>query len=703
MRDVSKGLANDGEAPVNPYSLLESVNASAASAQASWLIFIGVVGYLLVAVAGVSHRDLLIAGDLTLPLLQVGIELSRFFVAAPFVLVLVHVVFVVQLVTLARKAFALDTAIRMLEATDRRTHPLRLELGSFFVLQAIAGPERGRFISGMVHSLAWCAVAVMPLLALLFIQIVFLPYHDEAITWVHRAAFSVDLAVVALIAVFLTRPEPTFGAALSAVCRKHPLSLILALLLAGGAGYVAFLLATVPGERLDQISRGIAEGRAGAGQKLLGMFERNLVVTDLDLMNGKPGTAGTATLNLRHRDLRFARLDRSSLHRADLTGANLDGASLAGADLRGVGLGCADVSVLILTGQREVAECARARGANLSKARLAGADLTGIDLTGARLREADLAGASVSHVDLSGADLSGASLEKAELTGGTSLRAANLSGARLHGADLTGARMQGAEMTNAAAQAAIMDFARLDGAVLRGVDFEGASLHRAQMLGADLSGARIRAASLREAWIWRAAVPEQRGSDLADLTGLRGDPPTPTERAELASEVDRMADRGLSARLRTAMTVVLAEDSDSHVEAPGQTKVAWAELIRASERATTETTTVIGSLVPTGGVVSAEPPTVAQPAINGSLAAQLRLSDRRTRLTRHLVVVACRARFANGAVATGIVRRALGPAFNGDPGLLHDGLRHAECAAGGSINAGLLARLADRVEVLRSR
>ena len=57
-------------------------------------------------------------------------------------------------------------------------------------------------------------------------------------------------------------------------------------------------------------------------------------------MVDKDVSPGEATLSLRNRDLRFARLDRSDLHQADMTGANLDGASLVGADLRGVWLQC---------------------------------------------------------------------------------------------------------------------------------------------------------------------------------------------------------------------------------------------------------------------------------------------------------------------------------------------------------------------------
>ena len=81
----------DAETPVNPYSLLEAVNRSSDSANAAWLIYIGLMSYLLITVAGVSHKDLLLNADIALPILQVKIELTRFFLFAPILLVLMHV------------------------------------------------------------------------------------------------------------------------------------------------------------------------------------------------------------------------------------------------------------------------------------------------------------------------------------------------------------------------------------------------------------------------------------------------------------------------------------------------------------------------------------------------------------------------------------------------------------------------------------
>jgi hypothetical protein len=76
--------------------------------------------------------------------------------------------------------------------------------------------------------------------------------------------------------------------------------------------------------------------------------------------------------------------DRSNLSGADLSGADLSGADLSGADLSRADLSRADLS-----------------RANLSWANLSGADLSGADLSRANLSRADLSRANLSRADLS--------------------------------------------------------------------------------------------------------------------------------------------------------------------------------------------------------------------------------------------------------------------------------------------------------------
>jgi len=211
MNDTSHGEI-DTETPVNPYSLLEAVNRSSGGANAAWLIYLALMSYLLITIAGIGHKDLLLNSDITLPILQVKIELTRFFLFAPILLVLIHVGLVSQLVLLARKTLEFAAAIRMLETSEQRTHPLRLELDNFFFVQAIAGPERSRIVSFILKAMGWLTLVVMPVLLLLYIQLVFLPYHDVAVTWVQRIVLLADVGLLVFVGVFMCGWRPPSSA-----------------------------------------------------------------------------------------------------------------------------------------------------------------------------------------------------------------------------------------------------------------------------------------------------------------------------------------------------------------------------------------------------------------------------------------------------------------------------------------------------------
>jgi uncharacterized protein YjbI with pentapeptide repeats len=678
MNETVRAAALEGEAPVNPYSLLEAVNTSSDSAHTAWLIFIGIMGYVLVAVAGVTHKDLLLSRDITLPLLQVHIELTRFFLFAPVVLVLFHLGVLCQLVILARKTLEFDASIRMLEATDKRTHPLRLELHNFFFVQAIAGPERGFAMSALLHLMSWATLIVLPVALLLYMQVAFLPYHDAAITWAHRIVLVADIAVLALIGVFLMRPETSFLSAVARVSRSHPVSVMLTTVVLLLVSALSFLVATVPGEALDRAGRalaGVKDGSDTAGPSsgarfvearadaaLFGLFQRNLSVTDHSLVGDKDAAPNKSTLVLRGRDLRFARLDRTDLHQADLTGASLDGASLVGADLRNVNFQCADFNQLTSAEDRGAARCVSAREANLTRARLKDARMAGIDLTGARLEEANLDGADLNSAVLIGANFSNAHLERAELAG-VSAQRARFATASLQGAELTGAKLAGADFANAGLQAANLAQADLYGATLRDADMEGADLRQARLQGASLAGVRTKAADLRGALIWLTAPPDVDHVLLADLSELV---PRALDEKDLAQ-----FDRSLvlaSAQVRGELTETLAP-------------------IRAS-----------GSAKPWAGAADQQ----AWQALGTASATGLG-DNYKVRLTDHLVRLACKPRWADGAVATGVVRRALGRDFKGDMPAIHDRFKASDCPGAKLVPPRLLSRLAIAADAARGQ
>jgi uncharacterized protein YjbI with pentapeptide repeats len=668
------------ETPVNPYSLLEAVNNSSDTAHTAWLIFIAVMAYLMVAVAGVTHKDLLLETPVNLPILQVSIQLAQFFQFAPVLLVLFHLGVVSQLVLLARKTLEFDHAVQALELTSRRTHPLRLELHNFFFVQAIAGPHRSAVMSMFLHGMSWLTLVILPVVLLLYIQIKFLPYHDVAITWTHRVALLVDIAMLVLIGVFLMRAETSFFAAFFRTTVHHPLSFLVTFAVMAAAAFFSFLVATVPGEALDRMTLALlgTEERASSGRSaaqfdlpflrpradgsLWGMFYRNLIVTDVDLVKGAGTAAGESTISLRGRDLRFAVLDRSDLSGADMTGANLESASLIGADLSRIRLQCADIDKMRVTEDREAADCAGARGADLTRARLAGASLAGVDLRGAKLRRANLEGAVLSDALLTEADFSEAQMAKVNLSGGAQLQRANFLIASLQGADLSGAKLQFADFSSASLQGAFLQHAGLEGAVLRDADLEGADLQMARLQGADLAGAKLRAADLRGASVWMTEPPAPQDVLLADMRGLVIKPMEADEASALESAIGRIESAPVQRRLK-AQAKPMADVATSRTWAATPALQTWQSLVAVTN-------------------------SVPRDAYGGQL-------------TEHLAGLMCKARWSSGAVATGVVKRAQGAQFQGNMVAIYDRLRGKDCPAGASVPGGLMQALSSAVDIAK--
>jgi hypothetical protein len=264
-----------------------------------------------------------------------------------------------------------------------------------------------------------------------------------------------------------------------------------------------------------------------------------------------------------------------------------------------------------------------------------------------------VAGATFERAKLARADLSGAVSEGASFVL-ASLQGAALTGARLDMADFSGAGLQGADLAAA----------HLAGAVLREADLEGAELRQAQLYGADLRGARLQGADLAEALVWRTVPPSGGAVVLADVANIALKPPGRDEVEALKAAV--AGAEALPAGERTAglagLIKELGADSGWAGSAEGQT---WANLLRASVAAMAE----------------------GYPA----------------RLAEHLGRLACRPRFADGAVAAGVVRRALGPGFKGEPGPLADRLKAADCPAGKAVLPVALLELAAAVEAERGQ
>lgn len=522
---MADAMTPGGEAPVNPYNLLEAVNRASAATRLGWLLGLAVFGVLAVALAGVTHRDLLLQSDVAV--LGVRLPLIAFFISGPLVVLAVHAALLLQHAVLAEKVQAFDAAIRLLETSERRTHPLRLEVHPYGLTEAMAGPRRALALGFGLGALTGVSLVLLPTLLLLAFQATFLAYHAPTITWWHRGLVLVDLGLVTALGVLVAAPGRSWAAALGRTVAVRPFQSFAALVAMLAIAFVAIFGATVPGEPLEGVLRpGANAGQTGfalpGAARVASFFDmwlkRNLQPSR-GLLDEAGQAKGAAGIDLSGRDLAGAALDGQRLARADLAGANLRGARLVHADLSAADLSDADLA-----------------GAVLDRAHLANADLSRASLVGASLKDASLDAARMVKVRAAGA-----SFERASLGG------ADLATASLLGADFLDANLLAADLMNA----------RLEGARLRNADLEAAVLAGASLVGADLTEARIAEADFRRARVWRTTPPQADAGGLAEFADIDLRQPDGKSAAEIDAAIASVGMKEGETVLRDVLRPVL--------------------------------------------------------------------------------------------------------------------------------------------------
>ena len=660
------------EIPVNPYSLLEAVNAASAAARGGWVIFLAIAAFILIAVAGVTHRDLLLNSKVDLPVLQVHIELTRFFLFAPMLLLFVHFGMLIQHVMLSRKTLEFDRSIRAMEVSRKPAHPLRLELHSYFFTQALAGPHRGWLLAGFLHAMVWISLVCLPVLIMLFTQVVFLPFHDQMITWAHRIVLTLDMLILVAVGVFLRRTEASFFSAFFRTMRRYPLGFLLTGTLFLAIFLLSFFVATIPGEPLDTLrpkppveqvekeaSRPIgftkaateffSDSRDALKRGLDWMFSRNLVVTNVtDIVADDVGPNDDFTIVLRNRNLVNARLDGTDLHRVDFSGADLSGASLVDTDLRFASFRCGSPT-----------QCTKLDDADLSGAKLDGATFELASLMRAKVVRASLPGAIFSASDLTAANFNRADLRRAKFTNegnlyatempGANLRGAYLGGVNLHGANLSSADLEGAYMAWVNAFGADLSGARLDGAFMDGARLQGTNLDNASMLGTNLSNTMI----------WQSVPPNPLVFRLARTGGMKIAPPSKEDLDPLQDILDQIPENETSHLLARQRLANLLDTAEAKKWRGSIEETTWKQLevFNAADR-----------------------------------------PDYFLKITKFLSLLACQERWSDGSVADGVISRALASDFKGDRAAIYSAITAKTCPAAKHISPDLSAALAGVIE-----
>ena len=491
----------------------KAVNEAASRVRATWVTYILFWTYLVIATGSVTHLQMFLDEGVKLPVLDVDLPLTGFFVVAPTLFVVMHAYLLVQLWEMRERADGWQRLARHLMRSDGAYHQMRRMLDPYVVLQAITLPaqsQKDRRYRNILSAIVWLTLVAAPISLLVFMQIRFLPYQSEQITWTHRGLIAADLIVLAMLWAGRRSGMRPGWSGRKIAARASGLALV---------GLSVFCL-VFPGEWADRAGPRWALRQALVGDwdktllrhvrhkfrlvfrdpadwRELGLLSNRIILTVDDSFvdredlwkleqRGHEEPKANARLepvrSFRNRIFRSAHLKEIDLRRVTFEAAQLQGASLNGAQLQGASL----------------------NGAQLQGASLDGAQLQGASLNGARLQGASLDGAQLQGASLDGAQLQGASLNVAQLQG------ASLYRAQLQGASLDSAQLQGASLYRAQLQGASLNSAQLQGASLNSAQLQGASLRFAELQGASLRFAELQGASLFSANIWRTIPPQDK-------------------------------------------------------------------------------------------------------------------------------------------------------------------------------------------------
>lgn len=555
-------------------ALERSLNDSATRVSTIWVSFLVFSLYLLNTAATITHRQLLLPESVKLPVLNIDLPLWGFFFLAPILFVILHAYVLLQVLLLARTAAAYNAAVERAGLLLEENASLRQRLANTLFAQIFAGAPRERegWLGWMLKAMAWITLAIAPVLILLVLQFMFLPYHSPLATWTHRfliigelaAAFVLWPLVVDARRDFEWKPIwmqvkrtaalrlRLFGAKegrrdewLWLRQRAMPLTSCVLVVL------ISLLLATFPGEPHVNLFTGQPLWSVQCERWVSGQFQRwfsgqfdRLDLLQVDVVDdekfdkienaaakrGQHPSEGERTRNFRGRDLNCGIFAAADLRRVDFGNARMQGAILFWAELQGASLSYAQLQGADLRG-------AQLQGANLRFAELQGANFGFTQLLGAtRLQGADLSGARFQGARLDYAQLQGANLTIAQFHG------ADLGNAQLHGADLTMAQLQGANLRGAQLQATDLIAAKLQGANLSGAKLQGANFGKEER-------AELKLALLSDVFLWRAKVANcsdarmmnpkfDAAVELSHKAG-QADEPVPATRDAIEGFIDR--------------------------------------------------------------------------------------------------------------------------------------------------------------------
>ncbi|MDQ3775550.1 MAG: hypothetical protein M3461_14970 [Pseudomonadota bacterium] len=202
--DVTEPQPPSAASSEDAEALLDTANSASQHVAVLHVAFMALCAYVLVIVFGTTDMDLLIGKGVKLPVVDVTVPIVGFYAFVPCLVVLVHFNLLLQLQLLSRQLYNFDTAVAQ---EEERIGGLRDRLHIFPYTYYLVG-RPGPIVRRLLGIVVGITLLVLPLATLLVLQLRFLAYQDQAVTWAQRVTVWFDVAlVIALWPVIMDRGD----------------------------------------------------------------------------------------------------------------------------------------------------------------------------------------------------------------------------------------------------------------------------------------------------------------------------------------------------------------------------------------------------------------------------------------------------------------------------------------------------------------
>lgn len=423
--------------------LRTAVNEGSRMLRGTFIAFISLCLYIGTVIGSTTDLQLLRVTDVELPLLRVNVGIVGFYVISPLLILTFHVALLIQLHILIDKVRNFEQRLKGLPFGDAEV--LRQSTYPLLILEGIFTNRNTWFVNFLSHVILWVGIIVIPLLVLLWIELRFLPYQSDPVSFLQMLSFIIDLIAVALFFIGTSQAYTGIHFIASKVALNFAIPTTAVILAVVSVGPMKVPYTEVKIALLDRAIDVRSEILVSNNppQAILSKLRnpnKSLTPDELRRVQG----IDLAERNLRNADLSFSKMPKADLAYADLSGANLEGVNLQGATLTRAIAPRANLTAANLSGARMILtrlDRSNLEDANLNQGVMKSAFFIEATLAAARLRDAYMNEAVFENANLRNADLSSVQAKRANFKNavleGAKLKDANLEFAKLTRADLS--------------------------------------------------------------------------------------------------------------------------------------------------------------------------------------------------------------------------------------------------------------------------